>query len=48
MIRYLDCILAINEEDAYNFRALRAMLLASQDRLDEAIRDRMDCPGRAG
>lgn len=38
MIRYLDCILAIDEGDAYN-RAMRAMLLASQDRVDEAIRD---------
>jgi len=38
MIRYLDGILAIDEEAAYN-RAMRAVLLASQDRIDEAIRD---------
>lgn len=38
MIRYLDCILALDQEDAYN-RAMRAVLLASQDRVDEAIRD---------
>ena len=38
MIRYLDGILAIDEESAYN-RAMRAVLLASEERIDEAIRD---------
>lgn len=38
MIRYLDGILAIDEESAYN-RAMRAVLLATEERIDEAIRD---------
>ena len=38
MIRYLDGILAIDKESAYN-RAMRAVLLASEERIDEAIRD---------
>ncbi len=38
MIRYLDAILAIDENAIYN-RAMRAMLLYSQNRNGEAVRD---------
>ena len=38
MIRYLDAILAIDENAIYN-RAMRAMLLYSENRLDESVRD---------
>ena len=38
MIRYLDGIIALDEAASYN-RAMRAVLLSSQDRVDEAIRD---------
>ena len=38
MIRYLDAILAIDENAIYN-RAMRAMLLYSQNRNKEAVRD---------